>query len=104
PMLATSGGKLVCLTTPFGKRGWFFDAWQGKGGWGRVKVTADQCPRIDADFLREERLALGERWFQQEYLCEFVETIDSVFSQADILAALSGQVPPLPVGRIFGGE
>ena len=25
PMLAVSKGRLVCLSTPFGKRGWFLD-------------------------------------------------------------------------------
>ena len=29
PMLATSGGRLIALTTPAGKRGWFFEAWHG---------------------------------------------------------------------------
>ena len=29
PMLATSNGRLIALTTPAGKRGWFFDAWHG---------------------------------------------------------------------------
>ena len=31
PMLATTagGGRLIALTTPAGKRGWFFDAWTG---------------------------------------------------------------------------
>jgi hypothetical protein len=29
PMLAVSKGRLVCLSTPFGKRGWFFDVWHG---------------------------------------------------------------------------
>ena len=27
PMLATSNGKLIALTTPAGKRGWFFETW-----------------------------------------------------------------------------
>lgn len=27
PMLAMSGGDLVALSTPFGKRGWFYHAW-----------------------------------------------------------------------------
>ena len=34
PMLAVSegGGRLIALTTPAGKRGWFFDAWTGDRG------------------------------------------------------------------------
>lgn len=27
PMLAVSGGRLLALSTPFGTRGWFYDAW-----------------------------------------------------------------------------
>ena len=98
PMLAVSRGRLLALSTPFGKRGWFHDAWHGDGDWMRVKVTAEQCPRIPADFLAEERRALGERWFRQEYLCSFEDTIDAVFTYADIQAALSDEIKPL-----FGG-
>jgi hypothetical protein len=95
PMLAVSGGRLVALSTPYGKRGWFHDAWHGEGEWERVRVTADECPRIPREFLEEERRALGERWFRQEYLCSFEDVIDAVFSYADIRAALSPHVAPL---------
>lgn len=95
PMLAVSRGRLLALSTPFGKRGWFHDAWHGPGDWERVKVTAHECPRIPADFLAEERQALGERWFRQEYLCSFEDSIDAVFAYADIQAALSDEVEPL---------
>jgi hypothetical protein len=56
PMLATSegGGRLIALTTPAGKRGWFFEAWTGTEPWTRVCVTAEDCPRISKEFLAEE--------------------------------------------------
>jgi Terminase large subunit, T4likevirus-type, N-terminal len=95
PMLAVSRGRLLALSTPFGKRGWFHEAWQGAGDWERVKVTAEQCPRIPTDFLAEERQALGERWFRQEYLCSFEDVIDAVFSYGDIQACLTDAVEPL---------
>ena len=94
PMLAVSRGRLVALSTPFGKRGWFFDEWGGTNTWERVKVTAAQCPRITPEFLAEERKALGERWYNQEYFCTFEDAIDAVFSHADIQAALSDDVAP----------
>src|SRR5205085_4763505 len=87
PMLAVSRGRLVALSTPYGKRGWFHDEWFGTGGWERVKITAEHCPRIPREFLAEERRALGERWYRQEYGCSFEDTIDAVFSYADIQAA-----------------
>ena len=96
PMLAVSQGRLVALSTPFGKRGWFHDEWHGAGDWQRVKITAEQCPRISPQFLSEERRALGERWYRQEYLCGFEDTVDAVFAWADIQAALSDEVRPLP--------
>lgn len=95
PMLAVSQGRLVALSTPFGKRGWFFEAWESGAGWARERVTAEQCPRIPRDFLAEERTALGDRWYRQEYLCSFEEAIDAVFSTEDIQAAIDGTVRPL---------
>jgi hypothetical protein len=47
------------------------------------------------DFLDEERRALGPRWYAQEYLCSFEDTIDAVFASEDIMAALSEDVVPL---------
>jgi hypothetical protein len=96
PMLAVSGGSLVLLSTPFGKRGFFWHAWADGGeDWHRVMITAEQCPRIDPTWLVREREAIGEWWFRQEYLCDFVDTADQVFGQEEVLAALSSEVAPL---------
>jgi hypothetical protein len=98
PMLAVSGGSLMMLSTPYGKRGVFFDEWTEGVGWERYEVPATEVPRISEEFLAEERLALPRRVYQQEYLCEFVETDDQVFSCADVEAAISPEVAPLFVG------
>ncbi len=96
PMLAVSGGRLICLTTPFGKRGFFHQEWtEGGDDWHRIKITAADVPRISAEFLEEERRALGEWWYLQEYFCEFMETTDQVFSYDLIQAAMSSDVLPL---------
>jgi hypothetical protein len=71
PMLAVSRGQLVALSTPFGQRGWFFEAWQGPETWHRVRVTAEQCPRITREFLNGEKARMDELWFTQEFMCEF---------------------------------
>ena len=54
PMLAVSGGRLVGLSTPFGRRGWFHEEWEGKAPWKRVRIAAEDCPRITPEFLAEE--------------------------------------------------
>ncbi len=98
PMLAVSRGLLVALTTPFGRRGWFYEEWRGGNAWQRVKVTAADCPRITPEFLAEERAALGEHWYSQEYELVFRDVIDSLFRQEDIDAALACDVRPLDLG------
>lgn len=88
PMLATNQGRMVCLTTPWGKRGFFYEAWAHGEGWKRTKITAAQCPRIDPEWLAEERKLIGEWQYRQEFLCEFVDTDESFFSSDLIEAAL----------------
>ena len=99
PMLAVSGGRLIALSTPWGKRGWWFEEWKRQDdSWQRVRVPAQDCPRIPSDFLEEERQHLGEWWYRQEYECEFAETAHSVFGYDLVMASLSSKVVPL-----FGG-
>ncbi len=95
PMLAVSGGRIVLLSTPFGKRGFFHSEWTDGQDWRKVKITADQCSRIDKSWLERERQMIGDWWFRQEYLCEFCETVDSVFNFDDISAALDSSIKPL---------
>ncbi len=46
PMLAVSNGRLMMLTTPYGKRGVFFEEWTNGEGWERYEVRAEECERI----------------------------------------------------------
>lgn len=96
PMLAVSGGRLVALSTAWGKRGWFFTEWtEGGTGWERIEVPATACPRITPAFLEEERHHMPPLVFASEYSCQFVETLDSVFAFDDIQAALDPTLTPL---------
>ena len=87
PMLAVSGGALMMLSTPYGKRGVFHEEWTSGEGWERYEVPASKCPRIPASFLEAERRSMPEWWFAQEYGCEFRETEDQLFSHAMIEGA-----------------
>ena len=96
PMLAVSQGRLILLSSPFGKRGHFHENWE-RGGpeWLRVKITAYDVPRISAAWLAAERAAIGDFWFNQEYLCQFQDAIDSYFRGEDVDAMASSDVQPL---------
>src|SRR5712692_5798245 len=57
PMLAVSNGRMICLSTPYGKRGFFWDAWANGGSdWQRIEIPAAKIPRITPEFLIQERI------------------------------------------------
>ncbi len=106
PMVIRRAGRMTALTTPYGKRGWFYTAWEPAwdeladtprqgGDWQATRVTAEQCGRYTAEQLAEERREMGERWYRQEYECSFESLVDCVFSAEDIAAALAADVVPL---------
>lgn len=96
PMLAVSNGKLILMSTPLGKRGHFHAAWENGGeSWERVKITADEVSRISKEFLEDEKEALGEWWFSQEYLCQFRENVDQLFTYDQVMKAFDNDLKPL---------
>ncbi len=95
PMLAVSGGRLLMMSTPHGKRGVFWETWEHGTGWERYEVTATECPRIPPEFLAEERAAMPEALYLQEYMCRFTETTDEIFTHDMVAGAVDDTVEPL---------
>ena len=96
PMLAVSWGQLVILSTPCGRAGFFFEAWHSTSGeWERIRVQADECPRISADFLATERATVGDWSYRQEFFCEFLDADSSVFSYETVMKMLTDDAEPL---------
>jgi len=95
PFLAVSGGRLIALSTPWGKRGFFYESWISQEAWERYEVPAAECPRIPAEFLAEEKRVLGPWWYQQEFECQFGDNGASLFSHDVVMASLSPDVQPL---------
>lgn len=100
PMTAVSGGDMLLMSTPSGKRGFFYDAWVSRAQdagqeWERIEVPATECVRIPKEFLEEERAVLGNWWFRQEYMCEFVDTDEGLFDRETVEAAVSNEVEVL---------
>ena len=92
PMLAVSGGRLALLSTPFGTRGFFWEAWKHRETWDYYEIKATDCPRISPEFLEEEQETLGEWWMRQEYFCEFMDAQTAAFRSADIERIIKPQV------------
>jgi hypothetical protein len=101
PMLIVSGGRLMALSTPKGKRGWFFEQYVSDStDWLRINARADESPRISKQRLEEQRRSLGERLYSQEFSNMFIEAEGQLFSDETIAAILDnsdfdGALPPL---------
>ena len=97
PMLATvPDARLVAMSTPAGKRGWWWRAWSDGGQlWERIEVPATAVPRISPAFLESERATMTQAQYRQEYGCSFEQTDASVFDPQDVGAAIRDDVDPL---------
>lgn len=97
PMLAVSkNARLILMSTPHGRRGHFFEAWtNGHAAWERESITANDVPRITKQFLEQERQNIGPWWFDQEYMCRFVDSDTQLFSSDSITRAFSRDLTPL---------
>lgn len=105
-MLATTGGRMLALSTPLGQRGWFYEAWKRceeakqrgeEEPYRRFKRTCWDCPRLDRKFVENERLLIGDYWFRQEYEVEFLSPAGAVFRTEDIERTLQSKEQPYQV-------
>lgn len=95
PMLA-GGGRLVLLSTPNGRAGYFYEQWANGGeAWARTRVPAYDSPRLSAAFLALERASKSARDFAREYLCEFIDVDEQLFGSGLIERAFSAPIAPL---------
>ena len=96
PFLAASkNGRIAIMSTPYGTRGFFWEEWERGEGWERAETPANECPRINPEFLERERRSMGESWFKQEYLCQFLENQNTYLSRAWVEAAFTRDIKAL---------
>ena len=106
PMIATRPhAKVIVMSTPFGTRGFYHAEYQRiienkmdilfdgqTDRWKYFEVPAEKCPRITKAFLEEEKQTMGEWWFQQEYMCKFMDAQAAAFRSEDIARIVSREV------------
>jgi hypothetical protein len=72
PMLATTKGTMIMLSTPYDRSHSFYNAFTSPT-WSKYHFPSSVNPLVSAEFLEEMRELYGEKVFRQEYLAEFVE-------------------------------
>lgn len=99
PMQSVTGAQMILAGTPFGRRGFMFHEWTESGPqrWRKVKVTADQCKRIDKAWLAEE-MQSGAAWYvRQEFFCEFSDFEEQIFSSETIDRIFTDRIGVVPI-------
>jgi len=79
PMLASTGGNIVLISTPFGKAGYFYSCFTNPA-YKSFHISSEDCPRIDKAFLKLEKERMTHVEYSQEYLGEFVDELMRFFS------------------------
>ncbi|KKK58974.1 hypothetical protein LCGC14_3039030, partial [marine sediment metagenome] len=79
PVISVSKGRTILLSTPQGKRGFFYKATINKN-YKKFNVSARDCPRHTKKFLDQKQAEMSPVAFATEYLGEFIDDYNRKFS------------------------
>jgi len=126
PMLLTTGGSMILLSTPAGKRGLFYECWENKGenynSFARFSISSEEVveQRTICDswtqyqkdkaieHLAREKERMTRCQYAQEYLGKFMDELKQFFPTELIKSCMiiprnEGYTPPLSSGDEFLG-
>ncbi len=83
PMLATTDGTMIMLSSPFDKSHFFYRAFN-MPIWSKYKFKTSDNPLVKKEYLDQALFMVGEKRFKQEYLAEFVDD-ESTYFPMDLL-------------------
>lgn len=94
--MSASDGQIMILSTPFGKRGFFYDLHQDESnGYERHAVSVYESAQYGPERIAEVKAALGSFVFASDYEIAFGDTQSQLFSTESIRAAFSPGIAPL---------
>jgi len=80
PMLSTTNGAAIFLSTPWGRDHFFYRAFTNPE-YSVHKIKSSECPLIPPQFLEEMRQNMTEEAYRREYEAEFTEAATCYFPQ-----------------------
>lgn len=103
PTLAANDGTLIAITSPKGKRGWFYKRWvRGMAGLdpdiAAYHFPSSSSPHVSQAFLDRVKRNNPEHVWRQNYLAEWLDSYASPFPSIDALIR-GGLAAPLPRRR-----
>lgn len=108
PMLSTTLGRVLLISTPKRRRGFFYDAWrrgqrEGVTEYRSWQASSSENPYIPASEIERYRAELPDSTFRREILAEFLDEVNAVFPgirQVATAQPYGGE--PRPAERVIG--
>lgn len=98
-LIATKGDQLL-LSTPRGRRGFFSDVFHDPDAdWHKTMVTAEESPRITAEDLEVFQQSMPPLWYEQEFLCRWLDQQNAVYPAEMVEAAIVPGIEALSFGE-----
>lgn len=92
PMLVSNPhARLILASTAHGQRGHFYKIWTEGMDWLKIFAPVTENKRFTEERLEKER-RLGDLYFRQEFLCEFLADEFSLFDDERISSALDDTI------------
>jgi hypothetical protein len=92
PAIIAKHGRIIVISTPNGKKGWFYRKCTEPGDHTiKLYYPSSANPHIRPEDLEYKRLTKADFWFQQEYLANWIDWSGNAF-------------PPEEITRIFKEE
>ena len=106
PTLSALGKKCLIISTPKSKN-WFYNAYlkgsNGGSDYISFRGISTDNPHIDDSFILEQSKSLPPEIYKQEYLAEFSESGNDVFSGVDAICILNGWTTYQSNKRYYAG-
>jgi len=106
PTLSALGKKCLIISTPKSKN-WFYSYYlkgiDAVGDYISFRGQSTDNPHISQTFIEEQRKSLPYEIFKQEYLAEFSEASNDVFSNLENVCNINGWTTPQSNERYFAG-
>lgn len=106
PTLSALGKKCLIISTPKSKN-WFYNAYLRGSDGGSEYISfrgiSTDNPYISQQFIDDQAKSLPPEIFKQEYLAQFSESGNDVFSGVDIICNMNGWTQYQPSKRYFAG-
>lgn len=96
PMLLTTGGQIILISTPKGRQGYFYDSYCNKEHFRTWHVNSEEVAQGRSEpmrttmleYLKQEKKRMSSLEYEQEYMGEFIEKLGAFFQDKLIRACM----------------